>query len=85
MIKRREFIAGLGSAAAWPVVARGQLPAVPVIGLLNGVALASSAGRIAAIREGLRQVGYIEGQNLAIEYRSADELAVLLRLVRRHC
>jgi putative ABC transport system substrate-binding protein len=71
-MKRREFIAGLGSAAAWPVVAQAQQSAVPVIGLLNGVSFEAYANRVAAFRQGLNEVGFVEGQNVAIEYRSAD-------------
>ena len=71
MIKRREFIAGLGSAAAWPVVARAQPPAMPVIGFLRG---GSNRDGIVEppFRQGLREGGYIEGQNVEILYRYAD-------------
>src|SRR5215467_11698096 len=72
MIRRREFIAGLGSAAAWPVTAYAQQRALPVIGLLNGVSFEAYANRVAAFRQGLNEVGFVEGQNVAIEYRSAD-------------
>jgi len=77
-MRRREFIAGLGgmaaaaSSAIWPQAAHAQQAGLPVIGLLNGVSFASSASRIAAIRQGLKEIGYVEGQNVAIEYRSAE-------------
>jgi putative ABC transport system substrate-binding protein len=70
-MRRREFIAGLsGAAVAWP--ARAQQPAVPVIGLLSGVSFESFADRVAAFRQGLMEIGFVEGRNVAIEYRSAD-------------
>jgi putative ABC transport system substrate-binding protein len=68
-MRRREFIAGLGSAAAWPVVAWGQQALMPVVGVLNAI---SSVGRARAFRQGLNEGGYVEGRNVAIEYRSAD-------------
>jgi putative ABC transport system substrate-binding protein len=71
-MRRRDFIVGLGSAAAWPVVARAQQAAVPVIGLLSGVSFESYADRVAAFRQGLMEMGFVEGRNVAIEYRSAD-------------
>src|SRR6516162_8052039 len=72
MIGRREFIAGLGSAATWPVVAQAQQAAMPVIGLLNGVSFESYADNVSAFRQGLMETGFVEGRNVAIEYRSAD-------------
>jgi putative tryptophan/tyrosine transport system substrate-binding protein len=69
-MRRREFIAGLGSAAAWPVVARAQQPAVPVIGLLQ--IGAPSSYSFSGLRLGLKEAGYVEGQNLAVEYRFAN-------------
>jgi putative tryptophan/tyrosine transport system substrate-binding protein len=87
-MRRREFIAGLG-AAAWPVVAHGQRPAMPVIGFLHSQTLEAISGeRIGAFRAGLAEFGYIEGQSVLIDYRWAngrnDQLpALAAELVRR--
>jgi len=74
-VKRRTFIAGLASAAAWPVVARAQQRAMPVIGLLSGGATPSRAKQpegLVLFLQGLKETGYVEGQNVAIEYRRAE-------------
>jgi len=73
-MRRREFITGLGGAAvAWPLAARAQQPKVPVVGLLGGASFEGPyAVSVAAIRRGLQEEGFVEGQNLAIEYRNAD-------------
>jgi putative ABC transport system substrate-binding protein len=72
-VKRREFIAGLGSAAAWPFAARAQQAATPVVGLLGAASAQGFAAQVAAVRQGLRELGFVEGQNLAIEYRWAED------------
>ncbi len=72
-MRRREFIAGLTGAAAWPLRARAQPSKTPVVGLLNGVSFDGPyAVAVAAIRAGLQETGFVEGQNLAIEYRAAN-------------
>jgi putative ABC transport system substrate-binding protein len=83
----REFIAGLGGAAAWPVAARAQ-QALPVVGFVNAGSAEASAGYVAAFRKGLYETGYVEGQNVTVEYNwlegQYDRLPALMAdLVRR--
>jgi putative ABC transport system substrate-binding protein len=71
-MRRRQFIAGLGSAAAWPVVVRAQQPTRPVVGYLSSRSLESDSSMLRAVRRGLAEFGYVEGQTLVIESRFAD-------------
>jgi putative tryptophan/tyrosine transport system substrate-binding protein len=68
-VNRREFIVGLAGTLAWPVVAQAQQPRMPVIGYLSARSLDTDQPMLRALRQGLGEVGYVEGQNLAIESR----------------
>jgi putative tryptophan/tyrosine transport system substrate-binding protein len=88
MIKRRQFIAGLGSAAAWPLAARAQQPAMPVIGYVYAGSADDITRSVPAFRKGLGETGYIDGQNATVEYHwlegQYDRLPALMAdLVRR--
>src|SRR3954469_7642201 len=87
-MRRREFITLLGGAAAWPAVSRAQQTAVPVVGFLNPTTPETSLDRVRAFRQGLKETGHVEGENVAIEYRFAENQidrlpALAADLVRR--
>src|SRR5260370_30697235 len=71
-MRPREVIPLLGAAAAWPIAVRAQQPAMPVIGYLHGQSPDRLPHLMAAFRQGLNEVGYAEGQNIAIEYSAAE-------------
>jgi putative ABC transport system substrate-binding protein len=72
-MKRREFLTGVGGAAiGWPLAARAQQPTMPVIGFLRSTSLADATHLVTALRQGLKEAGFVEGQNVAVEYRSAE-------------
>ena len=87
-MRRREFITLLGGAAVWPLAARAQQPAMPVVGLVNGRSAQDAARYTAAFRKGLNETGYVEGRNVTVEYQwlegQYDRLPSLIdQLVRR--
>jgi putative ABC transport system substrate-binding protein len=71
-IRRRRFITLVGGAAAWPLAARAQPPTMPVVGFLQSASRGGTAHMLAAFHSGLKEVGYIEGQNVGIVYRYAE-------------
>ena len=70
-IGRRKFLATLGGAAAWPLAARAQQPAMPVVGYLHSSSPEPNVALVATFRKGLSEAGFVEGQNVAIEFRGA--------------
>jgi putative ABC transport system substrate-binding protein len=87
-VKRREFMTLLGGATAWPIAARAQQPALPVVGFIRDGSADANARFSAAFRKGLNETGYVEGQNVTVEYHwlgvQRDRLPALLAdLVRR--
>ena len=87
-MKRRTFITLVGGAAAWPLVARAQQPAMPVVGFLRSSSLTDSLHLISALGQGLKEAGFVEGRNVAIESRSAEDHpdrlpALISDLIRR--
>ena len=71
-MRRRDFIKGIVVSAAWPPVAWAQQPAMPIIGFLHSGSAVENAERLEAFRKGLKQAGFVEGSNVAIEFRWAD-------------
>src|SRR6188472_3937805 len=79
-MRRREFIGLVGSAgAAWPLAARAQQPAIPVVGILYSAPIAGLRDETAAFQTGLVEIGYIDGRNVSFEYRTADNRMDRLR------
>jgi putative ABC transport system substrate-binding protein len=73
-MRRREFIAGLGSAAVWPAAAQAQQPTMPVIGFLSPQSADDDYRLTVPFLQGLKEIGFVEGRNVAIEYRWAEGL-----------
>ena len=89
-LKRRQFITLLGGAAAWPVAARAQQTSMPVIGFMSSTSAAPFAHLVPAFRDSLKATGFVEGQNVEIEFRWADGQydrlqMIAAELVRRDC
>jgi len=87
-VRRRDFLTVLGGAAAWPLVARAQQPTMPVVGFLGTASAGPFAHLVTGFRRGLQETGFIEGRNVAIEYRWAEGQydrvpALVADLVRR--
>jgi putative ABC transport system substrate-binding protein len=75
-MRRREFMTLLGGAAAWPVAGRAQQPSIPAIGLLHPGSPEANAKYVASFRKGLAEADFIEGRNIAIEYRWGTAIAI---------
>jgi putative tryptophan/tyrosine transport system substrate-binding protein len=76
-MRRRDLIKGIaGSAAAWPFAAHAQQPARPMVGFLRSTSLAPFQNLVVAFGQGLKEAGFVEGQNVAIEYRYADNQSI---------
>ncbi len=87
-MRRREFIAGLGSATAWPLLARAQRPTMPVVASLTNASFEGISERLRAFRDGLREMGFVDGRNVLLEFHEAkgdsDRLSMLAaELVKR--
>jgi putative ABC transport system substrate-binding protein len=87
-MRRRDFIALLGGAAAWPVAARAQQAVMPVVGFVRSESLADATNLVTAFRQGLKEAGFVEGQNVTVEYRSGEGQreqlqSVVAELIRR--
>src|SRR3954462_2040165 len=72
MMRRRKFMAGIAGAAAWPGWARAQQPTTPMVGFLNSQSADGFSGPLRGFRQGLKEMGYVEGENVAIEFRRAE-------------
>jgi len=87
-VNRRQLIAALSGAAAWPVTARAQQAAMPVVGFVSGMSFSASERQAAAFRKGLSETGYLEGQNVAVDYHwlngQYDQLPSLMADLVRH-
>jgi len=87
-MRRRAFISLLGGAAIWPLAARAQQPAMPVIGFLRSTSLADAGHLVTAFRQGLKEAGFVEERDVIVEYRSAEAqrdrlLPIIAEFIRR--
>jgi putative ABC transport system substrate-binding protein len=78
-VRRREFIAAIGGAVAWPLAGRAQQAAMPVIGFVDGGSADDLAGNATAFREGLGETGYLEGRNVTVEYHWLEAHSIACR------